>query len=78
MPTIALQAHFDGRRIVLDEPFELIPDTPLIVTVLPLAGLESEEVWARSLSANDALAFLSDPAEDIYTVQDGEPFRDAV
>ena len=35
MPIISLSAHFDGERICLDEPFDLDPDTKLIVTVLP-------------------------------------------
>jgi len=35
MPIIALPAHFDGERICLDEPFDLEPNTKLIVTVLP-------------------------------------------
>jgi hypothetical protein len=34
MKVITLQAHFDGERICLDEPFELEPNTKLIVTVL--------------------------------------------
>jgi hypothetical protein len=38
MPTIALKAHYDGRRIVLDEPYELPIDSPLIVTLLPAEG----------------------------------------
>jgi len=32
---IALPAHFDGKRICLDEPFNLKMDTKLIVTILP-------------------------------------------
>jgi len=35
MPMIALSAHFDGERICLDEPFDLEPNTKLIVTILP-------------------------------------------
>ena len=34
MPITALPAHFDGLRVCLDEPFDLEPDTKLIVTVL--------------------------------------------
>jgi hypothetical protein len=34
MSTITLKAHFDGERIVLDEPFSLSADAQLIVTVL--------------------------------------------
>lgn len=35
MEAVILQAHFDGDRILLDEPFDLEPDTRLIVTVVP-------------------------------------------
>jgi len=35
MPIISLSAHFDGKQIRLDEPFDLEPETRLIVTVLP-------------------------------------------
>ncbi len=34
MRAVTLSAHFDGKRIVLDEPFELVPNAKLIVTVL--------------------------------------------
>ena len=78
MPIVTLQAHYDGRQIVLDDPFDLPASTPLMVTVLPSpADTDSEEAWLRAISASDAFACLADPAEDIYTVADGEPFRDA-
>ena len=81
MTAITLQAHYDGKRIVLDEPFELPADVPLMVTV-PSSSMEaefhSEEAWLQAVASNGAFAFLADPAEDIYTVEDGEPFRDAV
>jgi hypothetical protein len=35
MDTITLPAHYDGEHIRLDVPFELEPNTKLIVTVLP-------------------------------------------
>jgi hypothetical protein len=76
---VTLQAHYDGHRIVLDEPYDLPANTPLMVTVLPSSSdTDSEEAWLRAASANDAFAFLADPAEDVYTTADGEPFRDAV
>lgn len=79
MPTVTLQAHFDGQRIVLDEPYDLPANANLMVTVLPASSdTDSEEVWLRAASTSDAFAFLADPAEDIYTLTDGEPFRDAV
>ena len=81
MPTIALRAHFDGDRILLDEPFQLPVRTPLMVTVLPFNASEDadiEENWLKAATASGALAFLADPAEDIYTPEDGVPFRDAL
>ena len=79
MPTVALQAHYDGKRIVLDEPYDLPANANLIVTVLPSpSDVDSEEEWLKSASSSDAFAFLSDASEDIYTAADGEPFRNAV
>jgi hypothetical protein len=78
MPTIALQAHYDGQHVILDEPHDLPPNASLMVTVLPSADSDSEDGWLRAVASNDAFAFLADPAEDIYSAADGEPFRDAV
>jgi hypothetical protein len=50
MDTKTLRAHFDGRQIVLDEPFELEPDTELLVTVLPKEQSEEDaerEAWLK-------------------------------
>ncbi len=35
MSLVVLPAHFNGEHIQLDEPFELAPNTKLIITVLP-------------------------------------------
>ncbi len=45
METITLRAHFDGRQILLDEPFELEPNTQLMVTVFPKSLDEEREDW---------------------------------
>lgn len=47
METVTLRAHFDGKQILLDEPFELEPNTQLIITVLPKSLSEEREGWAR-------------------------------
>jgi hypothetical protein len=41
-------------------------------------SLEDEAAWLRAVTSSDAFAFLHDAAEDIYTAEDGEPFRDLV
>ena len=79
MPTIALQAHYDGEHIVLDEPYDLPANANLMVTLLPsTSDADSEDAWLRAAASSEAFAFLADTAEDIYTATDGEPFRDAV
>lgn len=55
MPAITLQAHFDGERIQLDEPFELPANAPLLVTVLPVAP--AADGAARDPEADDWCAF---------------------
>ncbi len=46
MKTKTLPAHFDGEHIRLDEPYELEPDTKLLVTVLPKEQQDDErEDW---------------------------------
>ena len=77
MATTALKAHFDGKQIILDEPVRLPVNVPFFVTILPTAPLEpGEDEWLRAASSNEAFEFLADPAEDIYKITDGEPFRD--
>jgi hypothetical protein len=44
MPTVSLKAHYDGTTIRLDEPFDLPPNTRLMVTVLPpISDLDRED-----------------------------------
>ncbi len=45
MSPINLKAHFDGQSIQLDEPFELAPNTPLLVTVLPSSSSDEQATW---------------------------------
>ncbi len=43
MGAVSLQAHFDGDQILLDEPFELKPNTRLLITVMPSPRPEDDE-----------------------------------
>ncbi len=75
MATIAIPAHFDGKQIVLDEPYNLPTNANLLVTLLPDSGADMrEDVWLKAVAKSDAFAFLADPAEDIYTITDGDSF----
>jgi hypothetical protein len=45
MPAVTLKAHFNGKQIVLDEPFDLPPDSSLMVTVLPNLDANEDAQW---------------------------------
>lgn len=57
--SISVPAHFDGERILLDEPLELEPDTKLIVTILPNHDSEHES-WLRLSAGRLENAFGND------------------
>lgn len=58
MPSITLKAHYDGERILLDEPFNLPVNASLMVTILPSFNNENES-WV-----NIAMKGLSDAYSD--------------
>jgi hypothetical protein len=37
---------------------------------------EEEMLWLKSVSKNPAFDFLNEPAQDIYSLSDGEPLND--
>lgn len=37
---------------------------------------DKEETWLKAISKNPAFRFLNDTEEDIYSLNDGEPFND--
>ena len=58
MNTITLKAHFDGKRICLDEPYELQPNSKLIVAVVSGDSLEDErQAWLAASQAGFARAY---------------------
>ena len=62
MNFVSIPAHFDGTRILLDEPFALEPNTKLIVTVLPEDD-EEREAWLRLSAQGLAGAYADDEPE---------------
>ena len=63
MPTVSLKAHYDGKTIRLDEPFDLPPNTRLMVTVLPPMTDMDREDWSNLSVANLARAYGDDEPE---------------
>jgi hypothetical protein len=68
MQFITLAAHFDGERIVLDEPFNLSPNVPLMVTVLPQSAESQQSPWTAISGLGLARAYGDDEPE--YSLQD--------
>lgn len=68
MPTVSLKAHYDGKRIRLDEPFDLPPDVPLLVTVLAPEADNDQADWIAMGRQALARAFGDDEIE--YTPDD--------
>lgn len=67
MKTLSVSAHFDGERIVLDEPLTLEVNTQLIVTVLPSHDAE-REAWLDLSQMGLEAAYGDD--EDLYSLDD--------
>lgn len=69
----------EHRRIELDE--ELPISGPMRVRVILLYP-ETEDLneadWLKAGANNPAFDYLREPQEDIYSLTDGDPFRDEV
>ena len=68
MPAVTLKAHFNGKQIVLDEPFDLPPNSRLMVTVMPKEDSAEDAQWHRL--AADALARAYGEDEPDYSAAD--------
>jgi hypothetical protein len=68
MPAVTLKAHFNGKQIVLDEPFDLPPDSPLMVTIMSKEDATEDAQW-HGLSAG-ALARAYGEDEPDYSADD--------
>lgn len=71
MPT-TLEAHFDGKTIVLDEPFELKPEMKIIVTIV--GESDEREDWRLAGKQSFAKAYADDePKYDLSLIKEKNP-----
>lgn len=76
----ALRAIETAGRVVDARHIETDTQLPVgaRVRVLVLLPNDSDDLaehdWLAAAARNPAFAFLADPVEDIYTLEDGEPF----
>jgi hypothetical protein len=67
----------EQRQLTLDEPLPVTGPRRVRVIVLYTDDEEWDETnWLRFAATSLAYGFLKDEGEDIYTLTDGEPFRD--
>ena len=72
MASISLKAHYDGKTILLDEPFGLPEGARLMVTVLEPATSEQDRAGWMALSAR-GLARAYGDSEPEYSIADVVP-----
>ncbi len=74
METVTLRAHFDGKQILLDDPFELEPNTELVVTIINKSLNEEREDWARLSLESLARAYSDDePDYSLDLIKEANP-----
>lgn len=67
----------EHQQLHLDAPLPVNGPTPVrLIVLLPDEPDLSEEEWLRGVVESPAFEFLNDPEEDIYSLNDGVPFRD--
>jgi hypothetical protein len=74
---LEMKAQIDEKgQLVIEKP--LLADLHKRVKIIILFEQEEDEFndekWLHSLAVNTAFDFLKDEAEDIYTIEDGQPF----
>jgi hypothetical protein len=67
MPSITLNAHFDGQSIILDEPFQLPANARLSVTVVSPSMDAERESWADLAGTGLTHAYGDDEPECALT-----------
>jgi hypothetical protein len=78
MTAIEMTGRIDEhRQLQLDSPLPVSgPRRVRVIVLYPIEDEWDEAEWLQAAAHNPAFDFLSEPAEDIYSLADGEPFRD--
>ena len=73
MEIVTLQAHFDGRQILLDEPFDMTPNTKLVVSVIRMPDEEREDLMRFSLSNLERAYGDDEPEYSLDLIKERNP-----
>ena len=79
MQAIELEAEIDYNGFLkIEKPLLFIKNRNVKLIVLiadEIDELANEQLWVKSIANNPVFDFLNDPAEDIYSLTDGQPFE---
>jgi hypothetical protein len=64
----------DARHIETDADLPVGRQVRVVVLLSPADDAIPEGEWLAAAARNPAFGFLADAAEDIYSLEDGEPF----
>jgi hypothetical protein len=67
METITLRAHYDGKQIRLDDPYELLPNTKLLITVIHKPTAE-QRAWLKLSAQGLSAAYGDEEPEYLLTL----------
>jgi len=78
MTAIEMTGSIDEHRhLQLDSPLPVSgPMRVRVIVLYPIEDEWSETEWLQAAAHNPVFDFLNNPDEDIYSLTDGEPFRD--
>lgn len=69
----------EDRRLRLDEALPVTgPMRVRVIVLYPRTEGVDEEEWLRAAALNPAFHDLAAPEEDLYSLEDGDPFLDQV
>jgi hypothetical protein len=72
--TGAIDEH---QQLHLDGLLPIGPQRVRVILLYPSESAEEESEWLSAASRNPAFHDLSDPAEDVYSLNDGKEFNDS-
>jgi hypothetical protein len=70
MEDIILRAHFDGSQILLDDPFELKPNTKLLIKVISPEQEEVESWYDLSMNGLGAAYGNDEPEYPVSLIKE--------
>lgn len=79
LTALEITGTVDASQVLhLDNPLPISGPKRVRVIVLYSMddGTPDESEWLYAAAQNPAFQYLHDPAEDIYSITDGEPIRD--